>query len=102
METPVSLKSLQTNTADINDSDFTAVPLTVVGELVMQDHSAVSQRAAVSERHLDAVVDLGSRHVSGEGKHVDSQDMSLILVPVRRRSHIVSLPNNKLNAAQKT
>lgn len=47
--------------------------LTVVCELVVKHHPAVGQRrAAVPERHLDAVVDLGARHVSGDGEHVDS------------------------------
>lgn len=44
----------------------------MIGHLVLQDHSAVGQRrAAVAEGHLNAVVDLGARHVGGDGKHVD-------------------------------
>lgn len=46
---------------------------TVIRELVVQDHPAVGQRgAAVAERHLDAVEDLSTRDISGNGKHVDS------------------------------
>ena len=48
------------------------IVITVIGELVVQHHPAVGQGgAAVAERHLDAVVDLSTRHVSGDGKHVD-------------------------------
>lgn len=40
---------------------------------MVQHHPAVSQRrATVAERHLDAVVDFGARHIGGNGKHVDS------------------------------
>lgn len=50
-----------------------AVIFTVIGELVVQDHSAVGHRgAAVAEKHLDAVVHFSARHISGDGKHVDS------------------------------
>lgn len=51
---------------------FIMIVITVIGELVVQHHPAVGQGgAAVAERHLDAVVDLSTRHVGGDGKHVD-------------------------------
>lgn len=33
--------------------------------------TAGQRRAAVAERHADALVDLSSRHISENGKHVD-------------------------------
>lgn len=59
-----------------------AVTLTVVRELVHQDHSAVAHwGVALSEKHRDAVIDFSGRHVSRDGKHVDSQDMKPTLLP---------------------
>lgn len=58
-----------------------AVTLTVVRELVHQDRPAVAQRGvALSEKHRDAFIDFSCRHVSGDGKHVDSQDMKPTLL----------------------
>lgn len=55
--------------------------LTVVGHLVLQDHVAVGQRrAAVAEGHPNAVVDLGARHVGGEGEHVDGRDQDPVVL----------------------
>lgn len=40
---------------------------------MQQDHPAVRhRRAAVIDRHLDAVEDVNACHISGNGKHVDS------------------------------
>lgn len=75
--------------------------LTVVRELVVKDHPTVGHRgAAVPERHLDAVVDLCSRHISGDGKHVDCQDVKTVIFSVGRRSEVSAKPcmassNNK-------
>lgn len=58
--------------------------LTAVGQLMLQHHSAVSQRgAAVAQRHLDAVVHFSSRYIGGDGKHVDSQDLNCSLLPIK-------------------
>lgn len=57
------------------------IVFTVISELVEQDHPAVGQRgAAVAERHLDAVEDLSTRHIGGNGKHVDSRDSNPVLL----------------------
>lgn len=62
---------------------------TVISELMVQDHPAVGQRgAAVAEGHLDAVVDFSARHISGDGKHVDSRYMNSVLFSVGRRSEV--------------
>lgn len=59
---------------------------TVIGELVQQDHPAVRHcGAAVTDRRLNDAEDFSTRHISGNGKHVDSGDVDAVFFSGMRK-----------------